>query len=53
MKVSCEFIEQTVADNRQGVVLHLGGWGQLPGVKIQLVRKRFTGQCMWKHGELF
>jgi hypothetical protein len=26
MEGSCEYIEYAVADSRQGVALHLGGW---------------------------
>ena len=29
MEGSCEYIEQAVADSRQGVVLQLGGWARL------------------------
>jgi hypothetical protein len=39
MEGSCEYVEQAVADSRQGAVLHLGGWAGAnppppPGKKI-------------------
>jgi hypothetical protein len=43
MEGSCEYVEQAVADTRQGVILHLGGWArcyQLLTVKTVLFTKR-------------
>jgi hypothetical protein len=45
---SCEYIEQAVADSRQGVVLQLGGWArcyQLLNVKKLIMLRNFT-RCL-------
>jgi hypothetical protein len=47
---SCEYIEQAVADSRQGVVLQLGGWAwgyQLLTVKNKLVTKILKKPRIW------
>jgi hypothetical protein len=48
MEGSCEYIEQAVADNRQGVVLQLGVWvrgEQLLIVKTNLCYEIFTDKA--------
>jgi hypothetical protein len=50
MEGSCEYIQYAVADNRQGVVLQIGGWArdqQIFTVKNQLVTKYYTRPRSW------
>jgi hypothetical protein len=43
MKGSCEYIEQEIADNLQGVILQLGSMGEMlttPNLKMNCVAKQ-------------